>query len=179
MTTPAPTPPAATTPPASTDANGEPRVLGHFNGQDVYPMPMFVTLEQPDLDAAIAWYRDALGFAAMFVARGSDGRASLAHLRRARYQDLLLVPGAAATGERLSIGLRADGDPAALADRARAIAAVGASAIEGPLDTPWNSTDVRVTDPAGHKLVLTAPRSIPDPELAARTRAWLEAGREP
>src|SRR5262249_34895511 len=132
---------------------------------------------EPDLEAAIAWYQAALGCEPMFVARGPDGRATLAHLRRARYQDLLLVPGAAATGERVKIVLRGDGDAAALAARARAAAPCGASALDGPIDTPWNTTDVRVTDPAGHALVLTAPRSTPDPELAERMRAWLERGR--
>jgi len=101
----------------------------------------------------------------------------LAHLRRARYQDLLLVPGGAAAGERISISLRADGNPAELAARARSAPPVGASAVEGPIDTPWNSTDVRITDPGGHRLVLTAQRTVPDPELAARMRDMLERGR--
>jgi len=175
-------------PPASTPSTppAEPPVLGTFNGHDVYPMPMFVTLSQPDLEAAITWYEAALGFTPMFVARGPDGRATLAHVRRARYQDILLVP-AASTPDGAgalptarpgsSISFQAGGDPAALAARARAVAPLGASAIEGPIDTPWNSTDVRVTDPAGHPLVLTGPRAVPDPELAERTKAWLEAGR--
>ncbi|HTJ45716.1 MAG TPA: VOC family protein [Kofleriaceae bacterium] len=148
-----------------------------FNGEDVYPMPMFATLEEPDLEAAIAWYERALGFHAMFVARDADGRATLAHMRRARYQDLLLVPGAAASGERLEISLAANGDPAELARVARDAPAAGAAAVEGPLDTPWNSTDVRLVDPGGHAIVLTAPRSVPDPELDAKIRAWLERGR--
>src|SRR5262245_57301902 len=101
------TPPTA---PAATDARGEPLTFGTFNGHDVYAMPMFATLEEPDLDAAIAWYQAALGCEPMFVARGPDGRATLAHLRRARYQDLMLVPGAAATGERVNLVLRGDGD---------------------------------------------------------------------
>jgi hypothetical protein len=42
---------------------------------------------------------------------------------------------------------------------------------------PWNSTDVRITDPGGHRLVLTAQRTVPDPELAARMREMLERGR--
>lgn len=155
----------------------EPPTFGTFNGEDVYPMPMFATLEEPDLEAAIAWYQAALGFRAMFVARESDGRPTLAHLRRARYQDLLLVPGAAAPGETVRISLRADGDPAELAARARAAAPVGAAAIEGPLDPPWNSTDVRVIDPGGHRLVLTAPRTNPDPALTAKIQAWLDRGR--
>jgi uncharacterized glyoxalase superfamily protein PhnB len=138
---------------------------------------MFATLEEPDLEAAIAWYEAALDFSAMFVARGPDGRPTLAHLRRARYQDLLLVPGVPASGERLAISLRADGDPAELAARARAAAPCGASAVVGPLDTPWNTTDVRITDPGGHRLALTAQRTVADPELDARTRAWLERGR--
>ena len=157
----------------------EPETISTFNGHDVYVMPMFATLEEPDLEAAIAWYQAALGFATMFVARDPAGRPALAHLRRARYQDLLLVPGGAATGERerVAISLRADGDPAELAARARAAAACGASAVEGPLDTPWNTTDVRVTDPGGHRLVLTAQRAVRDPELDARMREWLEQGR--
>jgi uncharacterized glyoxalase superfamily protein PhnB len=156
----------------------EPETLATFNGHDVYVMPMFATLEEPDLEAAIAWYDAALGFSAMFVARGPDGRPTLAHLRRARYQDLLLVPGGAAgERERIGISLRADGDPAELAARARAAASCGASAVEGPLDTPWNSTDVRITDPGGHRLVLTARRSVPDPELDARMRAWIDQGK--
>jgi catechol 2,3-dioxygenase-like lactoylglutathione lyase family enzyme len=175
--------PTPSTPP------GEPPTFGTFNGHDVYPMPMFVTLSQHDLDAAITWYEAALGFAPMFVARGPDGRATLAHLRRARYQDVLLVPaasapdGAAALAQPpqpragLRVSFQAGGDLAALATRARAAAPLGASAVEGPIDTPWNSTDVRVTDPAGHQLVLTGPRSVPDPDLAERMKAWLDAGR--
>jgi uncharacterized glyoxalase superfamily protein PhnB len=177
MTTTTTTTTAAPAAPAATDARGEPVSLGTFNGHDVYAMPMFATLEQPDLDAAIAWYQAALGCEPMFVARGPDGRATFAHLRRARYQDLLLVPGAAAGAERITISLRGDGEPAALAARARAAAPCGAAAVDGPIDTPWNSTDVRVTDPGGHAVVLTGPRATPDPELAERTRAWLERGR--
>ena len=63
-------------------------------------------------------------------------------------------------------------------DQVVAGAPVGASAIEGPLDTPWNTTEVRVTDPAGHQLVLTAPRTVPDAQLSERMQAWLDAGRK-
>jgi len=125
----------------------------------------------------VSWYERALGFAPMFVARAPDGRASFAHLRRARYQDVLLVPGVTAGGGRVAIGLRADGDPAALAETARRAPAIGAAAVDGPCDTPWNSTEVRVTDPAGHRIVLSAPRTVPDPALAEQVTAWLERGR--
>jgi uncharacterized glyoxalase superfamily protein PhnB len=156
----------------------EPELPAQFNGHEVYPMPMFLTLTLPDLEAAIGWYEAALGFSAMFVSRGPDGRVQMAHLRRARYQDLLLVPGEA-VGEPPSatLSLRADGVPAELARRAQEAAPVGCSAVDGPYDTPWNTTDVRVTDPAGHRLVLTAARVTRDPELEAQMRAWLERGR--
>lgn len=160
------------------DHYDEPQTLGTFNGEDVYPMPMFATLEEPDVAVAIAWYQAALGFRAMFVARDPAGRAVFAHLRRARYQDLLLVPGAAAQTERIKISLQANGNPAELAQRARAAGVVGASAVDGPVDTPWNTTDVRVTDPGGHALVLTAQRSGTDPAREARIREVLERGRQ-
>lgn len=60
---------------------------------------------------------------------------------------------------------------------ARSARPVGASAVEGPIDTPWNTTDVRITDPGGHRLVLAVQRAVPDPELAARMREMLERGR--
>lgn len=163
----------------ATDEKGEPVVFGQYNGFEVYPMPAFATLQVPDLDAAIAWYEAALGFRPMFVHRGPDGRAVFSHLRRAKYQDLLMAPGPGApegpTG--IAITLRADGDPAALAERARAAPPVGRASVEGPIDTPWNTTEVRVTDPGGHRLVLTAPNLQATPEMRARMQAMLDGGR--
>ena len=81
---------------------------------------------------------------------------TLVHLRRWRYQDILLVPGEAepGRGSTLSISALAEELPA-LAERARAH---GGGTVEGPLDTPWNSRDLRVTDPDGYRLVYTARR---------------------
>jgi catechol 2,3-dioxygenase-like lactoylglutathione lyase family enzyme len=180
MTTTIETPPAPTPfDRPAVDEPGEPVVFGQYNGFEVYPMPAFATLEVPDLDAAIAWYEAALGFRPMLVHRGPEERAVFSHLRRAKYQDLLVVPGPGApegsTG--ITITLRADGDPAALAAKARAVAPVGRVTVEGPIDTPWNTTDVRVTDPGGHRLVLTAPNRRATPEARARLQVMLAGGR--
>ena len=64
--------------------------------EDFYPMPMFINLEVADLPASVDWYQRALGFRVVF--EGPPGGPSMAHLRRDRYQDLLLFP---APGEGL------------------------------------------------------------------------------
>src|SRR5215472_2998249 len=80
------------TPPASTDRSGEPTSLGSFNGAEIYPMPMFATLSVADVAAVSAWYQAALGFGVVFSMLGPAGTPALVHLRRHKYQDVLLVP---------------------------------------------------------------------------------------
>jgi uncharacterized glyoxalase superfamily protein PhnB len=167
--------------PRAVDASGEPVPLGTFNAFEIYPMPMFATLAVPDVASVAQWYQDALGFGVMFTTPGPDGAPSLVHLRRRKYQDVLMVPaatGAVAAAPSLTISFQADEDVTALAERARAVPAVGAAAIVGPIDTPWNTTDLRVTDPAGHRLVFTSRRANPDPEQAARWAAMMDAARQ-
>lgn len=123
--------------------------------KDIYPMPAFVTLVVPDVQRTIDWYVDALAFVVLFTIPGPDGP-SLVHLRRWRYQDLLVRPGIGdpGCGWEISVSALAEDLPA-LAERARAH---GGGAVEGPLDTPWNTRDVRVCDPDGYRLVFTARR---------------------
>jgi len=66
--------------------------------EDFYPMPMFINLEVADLPASVDWYQRALGFRVVF--EGPPGEPPMAHLRRDRYQDLLLFP---APGEGVPI----------------------------------------------------------------------------
>jgi hypothetical protein len=47
--------------------------------------------------------------------------------------------------------------------------------MEGPIDTPWNTRDLRVTDPAGHRLVFTGHNPNADPEQVERMRKWLNS----
>lgn len=139
------------------DAQGEPVSLGEYNGFEVYPMPMFVNLEASDPAATRAWYEEALGFGVMFVGPEVEGKPVVVHLRRKKYQDILLVP--ARPGERTpprsSIGFTADGEVEALAARARRARAVGLSSVEGPVLTPWFTRELRLTDPDGHRLVFS------------------------
>ena len=165
-----------------TGSDDEPALLGKFGGHDIYPMPMFVTLAVADVAALASWYQQTLGFAVVFEAPGAGGQPSLVHLRRRKYQDVLitpLAPGAAAAEapSTVSVSFSADGEVDALAERARTVAAVGQSTIVGPLDTPWNTRDLRVTDPAGHRLVFTGRNPNPDAESGARMKAMFDKSR--
>jgi len=147
--------------------------------RDIYPMPAFVTLAVPDLDRAVSWYVEGLDFVRLFTMPGPDGRPVLVHLRRWRYQDILLrlaapgeVPPASSaprTGWTPSVMALAE-ELDALAARARA---QGSGTVEGPLDTPWNTRDLVTIDPDGNRLVLTARR--PD---GARDEAFSDRIRQ-
>lgn len=128
--------------------------------RDIYPMPAFVTLTVADVRRTVDWYVEALGFVPLFTMPGPDGEPALVHLRRWRYQDLLVRPGTPqpATGAVVSVSALAE-ELDGIAERARAHAdGSGAGSVEGPVETPWNTVDVRTTDPDGYPLVFTARR---------------------
>ena len=138
--------------------------------REIYGMPAFVTLTVTDLDRTVDWYVNGLDFVALFTMPGPDGRPSLVHLRRWRYQDILVRPGERPTGGGWTIGVMAALEQLdALAERARAH---GGGVVEGPLDTPWNTRDLRVTDPDGYTVVYTARRM--ESERDARFTAMME-----
>jgi uncharacterized glyoxalase superfamily protein PhnB len=154
-------------------ADIEPPTLTTFEGHEIYPMPMFPTLSVADVAAVSGWFQAALGFTVVFAAPGG----AMVHLRRRKYQDVLIVASrdaAVAPPASLMITFNTDGDIEALAAQARAVPALGASSVTGPLATPWNTLDVRVTDPAGHRFVFTARNPNPDPEQAARIKKMFE-----
>ncbi len=121
--------------------------------RDVYPMPAFVTLPVTDLAASTRWY-EALGFVVLATLPGPGGADGLVHLRRHRYQDLLLVPGRPTPGPRVSFAAGEED----LAERAARVRGADGGSVEGPVDTPWFSRDLVATDPDGYVVVLTAPR---------------------
>src|SRR5439155_21147321 len=109
---------------------------------------------------------------------------SLVHLRRHKYQDVLLRPSApaqpAAAMPRLTLTFNADGEVDELAARAREVAPVRQSKVEAPANTPWNTRDLRATDPEGN--ALSSPRgartSIPRPRRGcARCSSAASKGR--
>ncbi len=65
------------------------------------------------------------------------------------------------------VTFQAAGQVAELAERARAVPPVGRVRIEGPVETGWNTRDLRVTDPDGYRLVFTEPARHPQ-----LTEAW-------
>ncbi|MGH9520650.1 MAG: hypothetical protein ACRD2D_13415, partial [Terriglobales bacterium] len=64
----------------------------------------------------------------------------------------------------------------------RARSAHGASqlprvVIEGPVNTPWTTRDLRVTDPVGTRLIFTALNPNTDPKQKEMLRKMIEAGK--
>ncbi|MFC7548988.1 VOC family protein [Plantactinospora sp. GCM10030261] len=130
--------------------------------RDIYPMPTFVTLVVADVTRTVDWYVDGLGFINLFTLPGPGGQPAVVHLRRWRYQDILVRPGippgqdGTPPGQGWSVSVMAVAEELdALAARARAH---GGGTVEGPYDTPWNTRDLKTTDPDGYPLVFTARR---------------------
>jgi hypothetical protein len=141
-------------------------------GSEIYPMPFFVLLVAEHPSRLASWYIGALGFATIFEIP------QLFHLRRHKYQDLLVVP--AGAGRIPTTGgpflyLDADGELEALAEHLQGFPRTGSMAVSDPVSTPWNTCELRIVDPQGHRLVLTSRPANPDPEVAAKTRAMLGA----
>src|SRR5262245_28051690 len=111
--------------------------------RSIYVMPAFATLRVGDLEASRRWYVEGLGFAVLAELPGPSGAIALIHLRRWRYQDVLLVPGRApasppAQGVRLTFSTHGDD----LDELAAQVRAIGGGSVEGPSPTPWNTRDV-------------------------------------
>jgi hypothetical protein len=139
--------------------------------REIYPMPFFPLLVADSPAHLATWYVDALGFFRLFETAG------LTHLRRHKYQDIL-VTGAdldrVPTTGGPSLYLDADGELEILAAHLRDFPRSGSMQVTGPVQTPWNTCELRIVDPAGHRLVLTSRPAHPDPGIAARTRAMLQ-----
>ncbi len=124
--------------------------------RDIYGMPAFVTLVVPDASAAAAWFTRSLDFVQLFAMPPGDDP-MLIHLRRWRYQDVLIrrgdSPGGIGDGIQLSLAAEFD-ELDGLAARARA----GGADVDGPADTAWNTRDLIVTTPEGLRVVFTARR---------------------
>ncbi|GAA3841514.1 hypothetical protein GCM10022226_74980 [Sphaerisporangium flaviroseum] len=139
-------------------------------------MPAFVTLNVADLDRTVDWYVNGLDFIALFTMPGPGGRPALVHLRRWRYQDILVRQGEVSAGTGWTVSMMATREQLGdLAERARIH---GGGVVEGPVDTPWNTTDLRVTDPDGYTLVYTARRADEERDAAFTEMMEREARRQ-
>jgi catechol 2,3-dioxygenase-like lactoylglutathione lyase family enzyme len=123
-------------------------------------MPMSIILEVTDLSLSADWYQQAVGF--RIVYSGPPGAFTLIHLRRERYQDILLIPTQANSlsqrGKGVIIQLQAGG--VGVEEIARQAQAAGTVDVEGPVERPWNVRDVTVYDPDGYPLRFSEPVDI-------------------
>jgi catechol 2,3-dioxygenase-like lactoylglutathione lyase family enzyme len=145
--------------------------------RDIYGMPAFVTFVVADLARTVDWYTNGLDFIELFSMPGPDGP-RLVHLRRWRYQDILVRPGSGAGGGpgggRFSVMAGIE-ELDALAARA---AAHGGGSVNGPFDTPWNTRDVHAVDPDGYTVVYTAHRPAPRQDADFNAMMVREARRQ-
>jgi catechol 2,3-dioxygenase-like lactoylglutathione lyase family enzyme len=148
--------------PPPTHAQVDPPTLGEHGGHLVYAMPAFLRISAADPARTVRFLTEALDFDVMFRGPEVGGVPFLTHLRRAKYQDLLVLPrrGPAEPGNTVALCLAVDGADAldALAARVRAL---HPGAVDGPADTPWNAREATVRDPDGNRLVLTAQARAP------------------
>lgn len=136
----------------------------------IYPMPMFATFQVTDLAAAEAFY-NAAGFVSLATVPGPDGGPAVIHLRRMKYQDILIVPGEPRRGSATVSFLAGGQDLAALATALRAALPDGAR-VEGPADTPWFTSDLTIDDPDGNRIILTAQREAERDAALAWTKEF-------
>jgi catechol 2,3-dioxygenase-like lactoylglutathione lyase family enzyme len=138
-------------------SQADPPTLGEYEGFVIYPMPVFARIAATDVARTVEFFTGVLDFEAMFRGPEIGGLPTLVHVRRRKYQDVLIVParGPVTSGDGLVVTFgAADADDIdALAERVR-----GASpaALDGPVDTPWNTRELTVADPDGHRITFTA-----------------------
>ncbi len=123
------------------------------------PVELRLVLTVDDVDAALAFYRDALG-----LTEGprweAEGDARIAILEAGRATLELVNEAQAAAIDRIEVGERIAG-PVRVAfevDDSEAVAArlvaAGAEQLADPVTTPWNDRNVRLRAPDGMQLTL-------------------------
>ena len=123
---------------------------------DVQQLRLVLTV--PDFDAALGFYRDALGLEVEAVWASEGGHVVLLSSGRATLE--LVDESHAAEIDRIEVGRRVAGpvrvafqvdDSEAVASR---LVAGGATLVGGPVTTPWNDRNVRLEAPDGTQLTL-------------------------
>jgi lactoylglutathione lyase len=117
-----------------------------------------LVLTVPDFDAALAFYRDALGLEEVHAWEAQAGRIAILGAGNATLE--LIDEAQAAAIDEIEVGRRVAGpvrialevgDSAAAAKR---LADAGGEVVGGPVETPWNDRNVRVRAPDGMQLTL-------------------------
>jgi catechol 2,3-dioxygenase-like lactoylglutathione lyase family enzyme len=119
-----------------------------------------LVLTVDDFDAALAFYRDALGLreGPAWQAEGAGARIAILELDRGTLE--LVNEAQAAAIDRIEVGERVAGrvrlafevdDSEAVARR---LVEAGAEQLAAPVTTPWNDRNVRLRAPDGMQLTL-------------------------
>lgn len=126
--------------------------------EDIYPMPIFCTLSVNSVQESLDWYSKSLDFRSIFSMHDPvTQELTFVHLRRHKYQDILLVQGQSNKQDNaggIAITFQAWTDIDALTDRAKNN---GAKIIKEPHDTLWNTRDVTFEDNDGYNITFTYP----------------------
>lgn len=142
----------------------DPLTLGEHGGHIVYAMPMFLRVAAGDPLQTVEFFTRILDFDVMFRGPDAGGVPVLVHLRRGKYQDVLVMrrrsPVQPSTAIVASFSVTDADALDALAERIRGHAP---DALEGPVDTPWNARELTVRDPDGNPFVFTARARNPAP----------------
>jgi lactoylglutathione lyase len=121
-------------------------------------LEMRLVVTAPDYEAALAFYRDALGMQELAAFTSDEARVTILDAGRATLE--LADPPHAAYVDEVEVGRRVAGhlrvafqvrDAEAATDR---LVAAGATLIARPVETPWRSLNARLVGPAGLQLTL-------------------------
>lgn len=134
--------------------------------EEIYPMPLFLTLIVKDMGTSSDFYQNVLDFKNIFTMPGPDGKPSLVHLRWVKYADVLITrprngeqpAGPKGVGVSLNFNMleHFDGDMDAFAKHVRE----NGANVTGPVNQPWNVREVTVIDPDGYTLIFAMPINL-------------------
>lgn len=141
---------SASSPDPQTAAPADEPARPHQPARAVTELRLVITAE--DHDAAVAFYRDALGLPQLADFSGAQGRVLLLDAGRATIE--IADPAQADYIDRVEVGRRVAGPvrvalqvPDAAA-ATRRLAAAGAEVLAEPTRTPWGSLNARIEGPA-------------------------------
>lgn len=118
-----------------------------------------LVVEAEDYDAAVAFYRDALGLTEQAAYEGEGdarvmildaGRATLEIANPAQVRMIDRVEAEGKPSARIRIAFEVDDSPSVTRD----LAAAGAEVVAEPRETPWRSVNSRLNGPAGLQLTV-------------------------
>jgi lactoylglutathione lyase len=131
---------------------------GHVRGSQVTARQLRLVVTADDYDAAVTFYRDALGLAEEAAYASPEGRVTILEAGRATLE--IADPAQASFIDQVEVGRRVAGhiriafEVSDAAEVTTRLATAGAIVLADPVRTPWNSLNARLEGPAGLQLTL-------------------------